>query len=160
MLGFDAEKGSFERIASWGASYITYSLISSGNLLLSVDPLRSITLMRFDPETRRIIDVAKEWSSYGAFAAQFLRNGESSGTTEEGDGKGGTQSYSLIANDLDRNLLTVKMQKHGVNTQQNSDILKVHAMVHLGEIVNKIIPGEHAVGTGPLRLASHIAANT
>lgn len=136
-----------EYLTNWGATFIAYSLISKGDLLCAVDPLRSVSLLRFDAGTSKLIDVAKEFSAYGVFAAAFLENGTRSGEEAE------PGSETILAADLDLNLFTSKRTKatpvttgSAAMSSANSrtadvETLKSQARIHVGEVVNKFCKG-------------------
>lgn len=125
--------------ATWGATFIAYSLAIKNDLICVVDPLRSASLIRYEDDLSRIVDVGKEFSAYGLFAAAFLRDDEES--------MDASTSNSIIAADLDLNLFTAKSIKISANgdrdqARQETYTLKVQAMIHSGDVINKFAPGE------------------
>ena len=135
-----------EHITSWGATFIAYSLISRGNLLVALDPLRSSSMVRFDASTSKLIDVAKEYSSYGVFAAAFLGDSASSAKKENAKEE---ENHAIIVADLDLNLFTALKTKAGIsegsgtapNRGNESETLTMQAVIHVGEVVNKFASG-------------------
>lgn len=126
-------------LASWGATFIAYSLAIKDNLICVVDPLRSASLIRWKEEDKRLVDVGKEFSAYGLFAAAFLRDDNNAAESPKED--------SIIAADLDLNLFTAKNilvvsndNSHGMRLEINT--LKVQAMIHSGDVINKFAPGK------------------
>lgn len=125
-------------LASWGATFIAYSLAIKDNLICVVDPLRSASLIRWQEKEKRLSDVGKEFSAYGLFAAAFLRTDEVS--------KNGKKLDTIIAADLDLNLFTAKNVPITVNDNPMAFVLdiftlKVQARIHSGDVINKFVPG-------------------
>lgn len=136
----EEDDGRLRYLCNWGATFIAYKLVSKGDLLCAVDPLRSASLVRFDNENNKLIDIAKEFSAYGLHAAAFLEGGD---YDEQG-------SETILAADLDFNLFTAKRVKVAATTsmasrnvpQQPVEKLQAQAMIHTGEVVNTFCKGE------------------
>lgn len=108
-------------------------------MICVVDPMRSASLIRWDEERKRLVDVGKEFSAYGLFAAAFLRHVRDAPDSPVVD--------SIIAADLDLNLFTANNVRIVTTDgplyfRQEVYTLRVQAMIHVGDVINKFASGE------------------
>lgn len=90
---------------------------------------------------KRLVDVGKEFSAYGLFAAAFLRDDVNATDSAKTD--------SIIAADLDLNLFTAKnvlvvSNDNPRHVRLEINTLKAQAMIHSGDVINKFAPGKTA----------------
>jgi hypothetical protein len=112
------------------------------NLICVVDPLRSASLLRWKESANTLVDVGKEYSAYGLFAAAFLEQDITSSKSLSED----TGEEIIIAADLDLNLFTAKNVRIPTSSA-GSEIytLKTQAMIHAGDVINKFARGKKEI---------------
>jgi DNA damage-binding protein 1 len=141
---YDAISRALEHLCSWGGTFIAYSLVSKGNLLVAVDPLRAPSMLRYDVASNKLICCAREYSSYGVFSAAFVEDVYDI-TTNQGAAGDDEESPTIVVADLDLNVFTATASVAGKAGE--SELLAPQALVHLGEVVNKFAPGQSTMSS-------------
>ena len=108
-------------LAKWGGTFLATSLVSSGNHLLVGDALRSVVSLQVSEDGRKLIENARENTTYGIMSLQMMSDDKH------------------IAADQDMNIFTMTKTASAPNSVDQ--VLKPAGLFHLGEIVNKIQHG-------------------